>query len=177
MLMKKFLYLFLILVILVSGIWILNSLNIISLKAWGESVITNTPFLKEYVQTNKAYNELMKELIEVRNDSTAVIQERDILNKELQQTKNTVQKQAELIESLEERIKELEADRFSEEERMKKLVKIYGEMAAEEVARIFNSLEDDLAVQILLNLKEEKAAEILSSLPAEKAAHYSRELR
>ncbi|NLM96255.1 MAG: hypothetical protein GX175_01320 [Halanaerobiaceae bacterium] len=175
--MKKFLYLFLILVILVSGIWILNSLNIISLKAWGESVITNTPFLKEYVQTNKAYNELMKELIEVRNDSTAVIQERDILNKELQQTKNTVQKQAELIESLEERIKELEADRFSEEERMKKLVKIYGEMAAEEVARIFNSLEDDLAVQILLNLKEEKAAEILSSLPAEKAAHYSRELR
>lgn len=175
--MKKYLYIFLILLILVSGIWLLNSFRVISLKTWGENIITKAPFLKEYVQTNHAYNELMQETVEIRKNYTAVVEERDISNKELQQSRNTIQKQAEIIDELDERVKELEADRYSEEERMKKLVKIYGEMAPEEVARIFSSLEDDLAIQILLNLKEDKAAEILTSLPTEKAADYSRELK
>ena len=41
---EKILYLFLILVILVSGIWILNSLNIISLKAWERVLLQIPPF-------------------------------------------------------------------------------------------------------------------------------------
>src|SRR5690554_4802077 len=115
MVMKKFLYIFLILLILVSGIWILNSFSVISLKAWGENIITKAPFLKEYVQTSHAYNELMQETTEIRKNYTTAVQERDISNNELQQTRNTIQKQAEIIEQLEERVKELEADRYSEE--------------------------------------------------------------
>lgn len=175
--MKKFIYIFLILVILISAIWILSSLGVISFRAWGENIIIRTPFLKEYVQTNQAYNELMRETAETRKDYTVAVQEREILSRELRQARNTIEEQTEIIELLEVKVKALEETRYSEEERMNKLIKIYGKMAPDEIARIFSSLDDDLVIQILLNLKEDKVAEILTILPTEKAADYSRELR
>ncbi|MEJ6950217.1 MotE family protein [Natronospora cellulosivora (SeqCode)] len=175
--MKKFIYITLTLIILFAIIWILNTFAIISLRSWGENIITNTPFLQDYVETNQAYSEIEGELNELTFTYQEVEQERDQLLRDSLLAENMINEKTKKIEELEERLKLLQSERYSEEEKFDKLVGIYGEMRARDAAPIFLELDDDLAIELLMNIDEEQAAEILTSLPAEDAARYSRALR
>ncbi len=171
--MKAFLYIFLILLVFIAGIWILNSFGVVSVKAWGEGLITSTPFLKEYVTTNEAYNQVSSNLDVLRQEIEETEEERDNLQRQYRSAEQTIEEQGDRIKQLEDELAVLKDNKLNEEERINKLVKIYGEMDAENAAEIFLSLDDDMVIDILTNLKEGKAAEILTSLPAEEAARYS----
>ncbi len=175
--MKAFLYILLILLVFIAGIWILNSFGVVSVKAWGEDIITSTPFLKEYVTTNEAYTQVSSNLDELNKEIVEIKEERDILQRQYRAAGKTIEEQGDRIEELEDELAVLSDNKLSEEERINKLVKIYGEMDAEKAAEIFLSLDDDMVIDILTNLKEGKAAEILTSLPAEEAARYSKAIQ
>ncbi len=175
--MKKYLYVFFVLIVFISGIWLLNNFGVVSVQAWGENIITSTPFLKEYVQTNEVYTQVNNELEEIEIDYARLAQESEGIIRDLEEARKTIQQQDEKIEALEANLEQLEEDRYSQEERINRLVKIYGEMDPEEAARILTSLDDELVIQILLKMKEEKTAAILIELPTETAASYSIKLR
>lgn len=175
--MKAFLYIFLILLVFIAGIWILNSFGVVSVKAWGEGLITSTPFLKEYVTTNEEYTQVSSNLDELNKEIEVIEEERDNLQRQYRAAEKTIEEQGNSIEQLEDELAVLSDNKLSEEERIDKLVKIYGEMDAKNAAQIFLSLDDDMVIDILTNLKEGKAAEIFTSLPAEEAARYSKAIQ
>ncbi len=175
--MKAFLYIFLILLVFIAGIWILNSFGVVSVKAWGEGLITSTPFLKEYVTTNEKYTQVSSTLDQLNKEIEEIKEERDNLQRQYRVAEKTIEEQGTRIEELEGELAVLSDNKLSKEERINKLVEIYEEMDPESAAEIFLSLDDDMVIDILTNLKAEKAAEILTSLPAEEAARYSKAIQ
>ncbi|MCF8008179.1 MAG: hypothetical protein K9K32_00310 [Halanaerobiales bacterium] len=53
--MKKYLYTFLIVIILIGSLLLINNLGIVSFREWGENIIKSTPFVKDYVRTDQEY--------------------------------------------------------------------------------------------------------------------------
>jgi|SRR5690554_1264742 len=175
--MKKYIITALSIVIVIIAFWLLNLTGVISLRSWGESLITSTPFLKEYVQTNQAYQELNARL-ENRVDSYARLQEEFArVEEELIEVRKTLKAREETITTIGEELAELRAERYNQEERLEKLVNIYSQMEPEDAARIFSTLDEGLVTQLLMGLEDEQAARILSALSPEEAAAYSQSIR
>lgn len=63
------------------------------------------------------------------------------------------------------------------DERIKKLVKIYESMNPEEAANRLEKLDEDIAVMILVSVNEKKAAKILGFVDVDKSVRLSRSLR
>ncbi|MDI3546973.1 MAG: hypothetical protein PWR10_625 [Halanaerobiales bacterium] len=174
--MKKYLIIFLLLVIFAVGVWLLNIFGVISVRAWGEKVITSTPFLKDYVQTEEAFNQLLEKFKESENRLKEVSTKKEELQQSLAAARRQVDEYTKKVEKLEKELALLKKERLDEQERLDKLVKIYSKMKPEDAARIFSSLDEDMVLDLLINLKEEQAAAILSALPPEDAARYSNAL-
>ncbi len=175
--MKKYLIIFLLIVIFGAGIYLLNTFEVISVRAWGEKAITSTPFLKEYVQTDTAYEDLFAKWQNLQENADRLSTENEELQKLLEERENTVVEQADRIDKLEAEMASLEEEKMSEAERLDKLVRIYSEMDPEEAADIFGALDRDLALTLLKNLKEDQTAAILTNLSSEEAAAFSSDLR
>ncbi|QTL96960.1 hypothetical protein GM661_02690 [Iocasia frigidifontis] len=171
--MKKALIIFLILIILGSAVYLLETFNLISLRAWGERVIVNTPFLKEYVQTNEAFLSIADKTKRLEGENKLLLQQNQEMEGKLEELTKFVDQQQAEIESLTEELAKARDRSISEEERLNKLVKIYSEMEAEEAARIIATLEKELAIKILRNLKEKDASAILTQLSPADAADFS----
>jgi len=170
--MKKFLIILSVLLVLGLGVFLLEYFDIISLKAWGEELIVRTPFLKEYVQTNEAYQKLESRTSLLEEERVRLLNSNTELEEELRRLNRRFRQQEEELAGLIQELTELREEKRSEEERMRKLVKIYSEMEAVDAARIILSLEEDLAIDILLNLKEKETAAILTNLDPETAARF-----
>ncbi|MBI1911758.1 MAG: hypothetical protein HYS21_07115 [Deltaproteobacteria bacterium] len=63
------------------------------------------------------------------------------------------------------------------DERVKRIVKIYGTMAPEEAATRIEKLDEDMAVLILSSLSEKKAAKILGLVELDKSVKLSKSLK
>lgn len=174
--MKKFLVIFLLLIIFFAGVYLLNTLGIISVQAWGENIITSTPFLKEYVQTGDAYNQLFQQWKEREEEFKELISTKEELQQALNTADKKVTEQAKKIEALEQELAILKEKKKNEQERLDKLVKIYSRMKPEKAAEIFTSLDEETILDLLMNLKEEQAAAILAALPPKEAAKYSKKI-
>lgn len=171
--MKKALIIFLILIILGSAVYLLEIFNIISLRTWGERVIVNTPFLKEYVQTNEAFLNIADKRKRLEEENELLLQQNQEMKGKLEELTKLVDQQQAELESLTEELASVRDRRVSEQERLDKLVKIYSEMKAEEAAKIMATLEKELAIKILRNLKEDDASAILTKLSPAEAANFS----
>lgn len=171
--MKKFLIIFSIILVLGLGVFLLEYFDIISMKSWGEALIVRTPFLKEYVQTNEAYQALQARTNLLEEERTRLISSNAKLEEELERLNRRLRQQEVDLASLTQELAELREEKKNEEESMRKLVRIYSEMEASDAARIILSLEEDLAIDILLNLKEKETAAILTNLDPETAARFT----
>lgn len=171
--MKKFLIIFSIILVLGLGVFLLEYFDIISLKSWGEAFIVRTPFLKEYVQTNEAYQALQTRTSLLEEERARLISSNAKLEEELERLNRRLRQQEVDLASLTQELAELREEKKNEEESMRKLVRIYSEMEASDAARIILSLEEDLAIDILLNLKEKETAAILTNLDPETAARFT----
>lgn len=171
--MKKALIIFLILIILGSAVYLLETFNIISLKAWGERAIVNTPFLKEYVQTNEAFLNIADKTKKLEEENKLLLQQNQDMKVKLEGLAKLHEQQQLEIESLTEELARARERKMSEKERLDKLIKIYSEMEAEEAAKIMATLEKELAIKILRNLKEDDASAILTELSPADAADFS----
>lgn len=171
--MKKFLIIFSIILVLGLGVFLLEYFDIISMKSWGEALIVRIPFLKEYVQTNEAYQALQARTNLLEEERTRLISSNAKLEEELERLNRRLRQQEVDLASLTQELAELREEKKNEEESMRKLVRIYSEMEASDAARIILSLEEDLAIDILLNLKEKETAAILTNLDPETAARFT----
>ncbi|HHU92552.1 MAG TPA: hypothetical protein GXZ20_05390, partial [Halanaerobiaceae bacterium] len=81
--MKKFLIILSIILVLGLGVFLLEYFSVISLKSWGEALIVRTPFLKEYVQTNEAYQLLEERTKSLAEEREALISRNTELEEEL----------------------------------------------------------------------------------------------
>lgn len=171
--MKKFLIILSVLLVLGLGVFLLEYFDIISLKSWGEALIVRTPFLKEYVQTNEAYQALQTRTSLLEEERARLISSNAKLEEELERLNRRLRQQEVDLASLTQELAELREEKKNEEESMRKLVRIYSEMEASDAARIILSLEEDLAIDILLNLKEKETAAILTNLDPETAARFT----
>lgn len=171
--MKKFLIIFSIILVLGLGVFLLEYFDIISMKSWGEALIVRIPFLKEYVQTNEAYQALQARTNLLEEERTRLISSNAKLEEELERLNRRFRQQETDLARLTQELAELREEKKNEEESMRKLVRIYSEMEASDAARIILSLEEDLAIDILLNLKEKETAAILTNLDPETAARFT----
>lgn len=171
--MKKFLIIFSIILVLGLGVFLLEYFDIISMKSWGEALIVRIPFLKEYVQTNEAYQALQARTSLLEEERARLISSNAKLEEELERLNRRLRQQEVDLASLTQELAELREEKKNEEESMRKLVRIYSEMEASDAARIILSLEEDLAIDILLNLKEKETAAILTNLDPETAARFT----
>lgn len=171
--MKKFLIIFSIILVLGLGVFLLEYFDIISMKSWGEALIVRIPFLKEYVQTNEAYQALQTRTSLLEEERARLISSNAKLEEELERLNRRLRQQEVDLASLTQELAELREEKKNEEESMRKLVRIYSEMEASDAARIILSLEEDLAIDILLNLKEKETAAILTNLDPETAARFT----
>jgi len=151
--MKKYLILFLLIVIFFTGIWLLNNFGVISIKAWGEKAIVNTPFLKGYVKINEDFDLISIERDKLLESNIQLTVRKDELEHSLAQASKKIEEQLNQIEKLNSRVIELEQTEKSREEKLNKLVQIYEKMDSEEAAEIFNSLDRDISLELLLNIK------------------------
>ena len=174
--MKKYLIIFLSFVLVIVVIWLLQVYGVISLRSWGEKIITSTPFLKEYVQTNQAYQALDDDRLHLQEEKNRLASENQLMTRELKKLNEQVQSQQAKIEELTQELAIAQEQNRDEQERLDKLVKIYSEMEAADAANIIPSLEEELALTLLQNLKEEKTAAILINISPEEAAEFSRAL-
>ena len=160
----------------ILSFYFMDLFGIISLKALGEEVIINTPFLKEYVATNEQYEEVLGRRQELELLVGELKEENEKLKNDLEQVQENIKQKEEEVDILKEQLKFLEDFRQSREERLDRLVEIYSNMEPEAAAPIFISLEKQISLLLLSNLDEEHAARILTRLPPEKAAELSQEL-
>ncbi len=65
-------------------------------------------------------------------------------------------------------------DEVSRDEKLERLVRVYEQMRAKQVALILNTMPDDESAAILAAMKERTAAKILAGMSPEKAARMSR---
>ncbi|ACL70434.1 MotE family protein [Halothermothrix orenii] len=175
--MKKLLYTLLIIVFLGAVLFGLNYFEIISLKAWGEKVLTSAPVLEEYYKTDQAFDNLFNSWENIREENIQLSAEVNRLNKELKSLKEIADERALAISNLQEELTKLSKDKLNHQEKVNKLVKIYSEMDPEEAARIVDSLDRELTLEILTNMKEDIVAEILVNLEPDKAAELTRQLQ
>ncbi len=175
--MKKYIILFIILVILFVGTWLLNEYKIISLRIWGEKALMSVPVLKEYVKTDKSYDDLLSQKIKLEKENQDLLKKNEDLNDKLNDALNKLESQSEKINNMEAEIVDLKKLKKSREERLQKLVQIYEKMTAAEAANIFISLDKELSLQILSNIKDQQAAAILSNMSPDKAAELSGALK
>ena len=174
--MKKYLIIFLSFILVIVVIWLLQVYGVISLRSWGEKLITSTPFLKEYVQTNQAYQGLADDRLHLQEEKSRLASENQLMTRELKKLNEQVHLQQAKIEELTQELAIAQEQNRDEQERLDKLVKIYSEMEAADVANIIPALEKELALTLLQNLKEEKTAAILTNISPEEAAEFSRAL-
>ena len=175
--MKKYLIIFLLLVIIIVAVWLLQLYGVISLRAWGEKIITRTPFLREYVRTNQAYQTLVADCQQWQAENDRLKNDNQRMGKEITRLSEQVSLQQAKIEELEGELAVVKAEQEDNQAKLDKLVKIYTAMEAADAANIILSLDNDLALKLLQNLKEDKTAAILSTISPEQAAEFSRALQ
>lgn len=171
--MKKYLIIFLLIVVMGVGVYLLETFDVISLKAWGEGVITNTPFLKEYVQTNDAFQDISLKTSRLEEENALLISGNKDMKEEIEKLTEQINQQNEEIKSLTEELANLKSEKISDQKKLDKLIKIYSEMEAKDAAKILSTLNEELAIKLLRNLKEDNTASILTNLSPEKAAEFS----
>ncbi|HOA40584.1 MAG TPA: hypothetical protein PKM10_03935 [Halanaerobiales bacterium] len=171
--MKKFLIILSIILVLGLGVFLLEYFSVISLKSWGEALIVRTPFLKEYVQTNEAYQLLEERTKSLAEEREALISRNTELEEELRHLSRRFGEQEAELARVSQELALLWEEKRTEAESMEKLVRIYSAMEASDVARIILSMEEELAIDLLLNLKERETAAILTNLDPELAARFT----
>ena len=171
--MKKYLIIFLLLIIMGVGVYLLETFDVISLKAWGEGVIINTPFLKEYVQTNEAFQDISQKTSKLEEENALLVSDNKDMQEMIEELTEQNNQQKEEIESLTGELANLRNEQISDQQKLDKLIKIYSEMEAKDAAKIISTLNKELAVKLLRNLKEDNTAAILTNLSPEEAADFS----
>ena len=174
--MKKYFAIFLLLVMIFTVLLTLDYYEIISLTRIGERVLINIPVISRYVKTGQQYDELDDEFEELEASYLQLQEENSELLEKLEEAETVIANQENIIAEQEEKIEVLQTERLVGEERVNKLVEIYGNMEPARVAEIIKSMDFDLALKLLTNLPEGQTAAILSILPPERAAEFSREM-
>ncbi|MDZ7673380.1 MAG: hypothetical protein U5K53_11215 [Halanaerobiales bacterium] len=175
--MKKYLYTFLIVIIIIGSLVLINNLGIISFRQWGEDVIQSTPFVKEYVRTAEEYDNVVQKNEMLR-------EEKDLIYEELKSKEQKIAEMGQRIvdlqstnEELNNIIEDFQKEEVDKQENFEKLLKIYENMQPDRAADILNTLDKESALKILRGLSDKEAANILESMEVEDAAEFSKEMQ
>jgi len=118
-----------------------------------------------------ALNRKEKELA-AREEELVKKEERlNIVKADIEQRLSELKREHEQIAALVKKIDEIN------DQRIKRIVKIYESMNPEEAASRIEKLEEDMAVMILASMSERKAAKVLSFVNISKSARLSQSLR
>lgn len=157
-------------IIIIGSLLLINNLGIISFRDWGERVISNTPFVQEYVRTSEEYDKVIQENEELKLQ--VITKESRV--KELEEKLEEVEKEN---QKLSNQIDEIQNSDEQNKENFDKLLKIYENMNPKSAADILNSLEKELALKILRGLDDKTAASILETMEIDKAVEFSNEMQ
>ena len=118
-----------------------------------------------------ALNRKEKELA-AREEELVKKEERlNIVKADIEQRLSELKREHEQIAALVKKIDEID------DQRIKRIVKIYESMNPEEAASRIEKLDEDMAVMILASMSERKAAKVLSFVNVSKSAKLSQSLR
>ncbi|MBZ0271689.1 hypothetical protein K8I61_06610 [bacterium] len=114
-------------------------------------------------------------VIAAREESRSFLEaERAAIEREresLARLRTQVKKEIDELLALEARIDaQLKARELAQDDKVKKLVKVYSAMRADDVAPLLSALDEDLALRVLYGMKAKKQAELLARMTPERAA-------
>jgi flagellar motility protein MotE (MotC chaperone) len=107
------------------------------------------------------------------SERQAIAREKEALLALKMQVKQETEKLIALQKQIEEK---LTKEDEKQNEKIKKLVKIYSVMRPDEVGPLLSKLDDDLALKVLSNMKPKTQADLLARMTPEKAAEISKKL-
>ena len=117
---------------------------------------------------------ILSSLLEEKTKIAAQKKHLDAREMELKTLQAEVDKKLNELRRMREEVKELFAQKETEEQaRILNLSKVYEKMDPAKAARVIATLETELAVDILANMKQKSAGKILNNLEGEKAATLS----
>jgi flagellar motility protein MotE (MotC chaperone) len=117
---------------------------------------------------------ILSSLLEEKTKIAAQKKRLDAREMELKTLQTEVDKKLNELKRMREEVKELFAQKETEENaRILNLSKVYEKMDPAKAARVIATLETELAVDILANMKQKSAGKILNNLEGEKAATLS----
>lgn len=117
---------------------------------------------------------ILSSLLEEKTKIAAQKKHLDAREMELKTLQAEVDKKLNELRRMREEVKELFAQKETEEKaRILNLSKVYEKMDPAKAARVIATLETELAVDILANMKQKSAGKILNNLEGEKAAALS----
>jgi len=175
--LKKYLYTFLIVIIIIGSLLLINNLGIISFRQWGENIIQSTPFVKEYVRTAEEYEKVVEKNQKLQEENENLKEELNNKNEQISKLESKIAELGATNQGLISQIEEIQQKEESEQANFEKLLKIYENMNPESAANILNSLEREYALRILKGLSDKTAATILESMEVEKAVEFSQDLQ
>ena len=175
--MKKYLYTFLIVIIIIGSLVLINNLGIISFRQWGENIIQSTPFVKEYVRTAEEYDEVVQENKMLKEENENLYEELKSKEQKIAELGQRLVDLQSTNEELNSIIEEMRQEEVNKQENFDKLLKIYENMTPTAAADILNTLDKEFALQILRGLSDKEAATILESMEVEDAAEFSKEMQ
>jgi flagellar motility protein MotE (MotC chaperone) len=124
------------------------------------------------IVNSKTFQAIQQEKLQLQKERERLSEKQkkiDLLEQELLESRQILEKERKKIEKLVSRSDSLDL------KRIKELSKIYGAMRPVEAAQIIETLQDELAVKVITNIGDERQkGKILSALSKEKATRISK---
>jgi flagellar motility protein MotE (MotC chaperone) len=106
-------------------------------------------------------------------EKQAIAREREALLALRTQVRQEVEKLQSLQRQIDEKFAKEDA---GQDERIKKMVKIFSTMRPDEVGPLLARLDEDLAIRVLFDMKPKTQADLLARMPPDKAAAISKKI-